>query len=167
MHVLEPLNITSLGFGPPSRLFGHGPRVRLGSLMLGKGVPAPPGDIRSDNPPLLTPAGRMHLTMADWASFQRVFLNEGRPLLSVESFRHLLVIPDRRRHSMAMGWVSAKGLGGSYGMQGSNTRWAATAIIDADSTRTAIIVANDGRTRILQRSAALAVTMLQPHRQRD
>ena len=109
----------------------------------------------------------MHLTLADWASFQRVFLNEGLPLLSADSVRRLLELPEDDPRSMAMGWASTQADGASYGMQGSNTMWAATALLDIDKGRAAMVVANDGRTRVLQRSAVLAADILQLRRAQD
>ena len=161
VHVLEPLGIDSLGFGPPPLVCGHGPKIRLGPLLLGRGAPAPTDEARSDNPTLFNPAGRMHLTIADWATFQRVFLNEGRPLLAAETVRHLLTPPPDDPTSMAMGWAPAHRLDGvSYGMQGSNTMWAATALIDDERARTAMVVVNDGRSKVLQGSAMLAARLL-------
>lgn len=160
VHVLDPLGIESLGFGPPPSVCGHGSRLRLGPLTVGKGAAAPPDDVRSDNPTLFTPAGRMHLTIDDWARFHRVFLREGAPLLSADTVRHLLAVPEDDRRSMSMGWASAEAIGARYGMQGSNTMWAATALIDATMSRTAMVVTNDGRSRLLRRSAELASRLL-------
>ena len=113
---------------------------------------------------MLTPAGRLHLTLADWAKLQQLFLNQGHDLLEPASIERLLTLPAGEGRGMAMGWASAGNLdGASYGMQGSNTFWAATAIIDADFKRTVMVVANDGRTRLLRQSAQLAASILQSH----
>jgi CubicO group peptidase (beta-lactamase class C family) len=158
---LEPLGITSAGFGPPPDIWGHKPKLRIGSLVAGRGSPVEPGSLRSDNPALMTPAGRLHLTLADWAKFQQLFLNHGHGLLKATTIDHLINIPPGKGRGMAMGWAPTSSLSeASYGMQGSNTLWAATALIDADSERTAMIVANDGRTRLLHRSAQLAASIL-------
>ncbi|MEA2001278.1 MAG: serine hydrolase [Actinomycetota bacterium] len=164
INLLEPLGITSAGFGPPPDIWGHRPRFQLGSLTIGRGSPAEPGSPRSDNPAVLTPAGRLHLTLADWAKFQQLFLNQGHDLLKPATIEHLLTLPADKSRGMAMGWASAANLdGASYGMQGSNTLWAATAIIDANLDRTAMVVANDGRTRLLSQSAQLAASILRSH----
>jgi CubicO group peptidase (beta-lactamase class C family) len=163
-YVFEPLGVTSAGFGPPPAIHGHQSRVQLGGLVAGRGAPADPGGERSDNPAVMTPAGRLHLTLADWARFQRVFLRAGEPLLQESTVKHLLRLPEggRTNKTMAMGWAPAAGLdGASYGMQGSNTRWSASAIIDAAFERTAMVVANDGRTRVLMGSARLAAQLLE------
>lgn len=91
-----------------------------------------------------------------------VFLNQGGDLLEPGSVERLLALPPGKGRGMAMGWAPAVGLDGpSFGMQGSNTLWAATALIDSDFKRTLMVVANDGRTRILRRSAQLAANILQ------
>lgn len=68
-HVLEPLGITSGSFGPPPGLWGHAGRLLplgpLGALDIGRGGPADPGDVESDNPAVMAPAGRLHLTLED------------------------------------------------------------------------------------------------------
>lgn len=159
-YVFEPLGMHSVGFGAPAQVRGHRSRFRLGPVAAGAGSAVEPGEVNSDNPPLLTPAGRMHLSIGDWATFQRLFLHGGRPLISAQSHEYILQIPADPKLPMAMGWVSGEGLGGSYGMQGSNTLWSATAVINSDMTRTALVVANDGRTKVLRRSATLAARLL-------
>lgn len=60
-----------------------------------------------------------------------------------------------------MGWASAMQLDGvGLGMQGSNTMWSAAALMTADRERAALVVVNDGRTRILTASAYLAHRLL-------
>jgi CubicO group peptidase (beta-lactamase class C family) len=63
-HVLRPLEIRSAGFGAPGTLgkvdqpLGHN----------GKGQAVEPNP-RADNPPVMGPAGRLHLSLPDWAIF--------------------------------------------------------------------------------------------------
>ena len=161
IHLLDPLEIRSAGWGPPPHIWGHAGRHGFGGLVVGKGAPAEPDDVRSDNPPVMSPAGRLHLTLADWARFQQLFLAEGLGLLDPATVARLLHAPAGKGAGMAMGWAPAAALGkASYGMQGSNTFWVATALIDADLQRTAIVVTNDGRTRVLRRTAQLALDLL-------
>ncbi|MEL7206773.1 MAG: serine hydrolase domain-containing protein [Actinomycetota bacterium] len=166
-ELAEPLGMRSLGFGPPPRLCGHRRSLQLGPIGLGGRTTASPGAGDSDNPPLYTPAGRMHLTIADWAAFQGLFLNRGAPLLGPASIEHLINIPGSGKGpSMAMGWASAEQIGASLGMQGSNTLWVATALIDRDRSRSAMVITNDGNPRLLRRTAELAARLLglQPRR---
>jgi len=161
-HLLEPLGITSAGFGPPPDIWGHKQKTRFGRVSVGRGAPSAPEDIRSDNPAVYTPAGRLHLTLADWARFQQLFLGKGGSLLTPATIDHLLTEPIAKDKGMTMGWGEAPKIGGaSYAMQGSNTFWVATAIVDAASERTAMVVVNDGRTRLLRKTAELAIEILQ------
>lgn len=40
VHVLEPLGIDSLGYGPPPTVCGHGSRLQLGPIAIGSAAPA-------------------------------------------------------------------------------------------------------------------------------
>jgi CubicO group peptidase (beta-lactamase class C family) len=160
-HVWEPLGITTFGVGPPPNIWGHRPRIQLGGLLVGRGTPADPGATRSDNPPVLNSAGRFHLTLRDWATLQRAFLTPGL-LVRAESIERLLTVPNGGDRGMAMGWAPTRNSEvAAFGQQGSNTMWAATALLSSDRTRTAMVVANDGRTRVLGKQARLAQTILE------
>ena len=160
-HVLEPLEITTADFGPPADVWGHPARVQFGGLGLLRGPAVDPADPYSDNPAVLSSAGTLHMSMADWARFVRIFLLGGSDLLSPDTVDHLLPMPDRYYLTMAMGWMRATHLSGvSYAMQGSNTMWSATAIIDDDRQRAALVACNDGRNRVLNRSVRLAAQLL-------
>ena len=158
--LLDPLGITSAGVGPPPLVWGHHPRAQVGSLVVGRGAPADPRSASADNPSVLTPAGRLHLSLADWGAFQRIFLTGGGDLLAPASVERLLTGPPGAAPGMTMGWAPAREADLSFGQQGSNGLWSATALVDADRRRTAMVVVNDGRTRVLVRSARLAAALL-------
>ncbi len=159
--LLQPLGITSLGFGPPPRIWGHKARWRLGSVGLFCGAPADPSSAYSDNPAMLSSAGTLHLGMADWAKFLRLFVTEGGGVLQAQSIETLLAIPDNPQARMSMGWASVKDLPGvSFAMQGSNTMWVATALLDAERQRASFMVCNDGRSRLLGASVNFAAQLL-------
>lgn len=74
--------------------------------------------------------------------------------------------PGRVRYSN-LGWVHADaraerllGTAVSLGQQGSNRRWAATALLSSGRRRAALAVANDGRSRALTATARLAAGAL-------
>lgn len=164
-HVLEPLGITSGGSGPPSQVWGHGGRMLalgpLGFVDLGRGGPADPASVRSDNPAVMSPAGRLHLTLEDWARFQLVFLTQGGDFLRPETVERLLTTAPGRGQRQALGWAPVRGVAGvSWGQQGSNTFWVATALIDTARERTAMLVCNEGRARVLTQSPKLAIKLL-------
>jgi D-alanyl-D-alanine carboxypeptidase len=160
-ELLEPLGVTTAGFGPPPRISGHRPRLQMGSLLLGRGSPLDPSDRRGDNPVLITPAGRLHLSLPDWARSQRLFL-DGAGLLGPSSLQRLLELPADGA-GMAMGWADAARVAGcALGMQGSNTAWSASALMTENRRRIVHVVANDGRTRTLLATLELAATLTGP-----
>jgi D-alanyl-D-alanine carboxypeptidase len=160
-YIYQPLGITSGGFGPPPHIWGHKPRLRIGPLAIGKGAPADPADTYSDNPAVMNSAGRLHFTLADWGRFNRAFLPSGSHLLQARSIEHLLKVPYGRGAPIAMGWARATALADvSYGMQGSNSMWSATAPMNDARTNTALVVCNDGRSCVLQVTFALAAAIL-------
>ena len=162
-HVLEPLGITSVGYGPPPIVWGHRARVQLAGLGLFIGKPADPQSARSDNPRMLSSAGTLHLTIADWAKFLSLFINDGGDLLQPETIDFLLKYSEGSGAKMAKGWVKAEGIKGvSFGMQGSNTMWSAAALLNEKRTRLSLVVSNDGRTCIVSQTALLAANLLNP-----
>ena len=133
----------------------------IGDFGLLAGPPADPSDRFSDNPAVLSSAGTMHITVADWAKFVRVFLLGGSDLLSEVTVDHVLSTPYGGKYGMAMGWRGIGTLPGvGYAMQGSNTMWSATAFIDDERRRAVLVACNDGRNRVLNGSARLAASLL-------
>jgi hypothetical protein len=133
----------------------------LGLVDLGRVGPADPTNVRSDNPAVITPAGRMHLGLEDWARFHRVFLTDGGDFLRPETIERLVTPPPGRGPRMSPGWapMPAK-TGASFAQQGSNTFWVATAVVDGARERTALIVCNEGRARLLRKTPELALQLL-------
>ncbi len=156
-HLLTPLGITTVGFGAPPAIWGHG-----SSSPDDQDAPPPPVDPAgiADNPAFITPAGRFHVTIADWSRFQRLFLTGADDaVLTADSVRRLLTVPPDG--ALAMGWAPVRGVPGvSYGQQGSNTLWFATALLDGDRRRSAMVIVNDGRTAMQTHTAKLAIELL-------
>ncbi|MGF1665161.1 MAG: serine hydrolase domain-containing protein [Acidimicrobiia bacterium] len=155
-RVFRPLGMRSADFGPPPRIRGHHPRFRLPIIMVGRGEAAPPDEAGSDNPPIITPAGRFHMNLADWGRFQHMILSGGGDLLRNETVDRMLTVNGK----MAMGWARARFDGFSIGMQGSNTMWSATVLLADDRSAAAMVVANDGRNLTLSRSLRFAHRLL-------
>lgn len=164
-HIFAPLGIASGGFGPPPELWGHEARVlalgALGLVRLGRGNPADPSRVESDNPAVMSPAGRMHLTLEDWAKFHRLFLTDGGGYLRPPTIERILTPAAGKGQRQALGWAPVRGkVDASFGQQGSNLNWVATAIIDGARERTAMVVCNDGRLSLLRATARLALRLL-------
>lgn len=165
-EVLAPLGITSVGFGAPTGPHPWGHRSRWHGV--GRGEPVDPGtperpDVHADNPPVMGPAGRIHLTLRDWARFIRIFLTDGGPLLSRASITTLITPPEGKGQKQGMGWAVPPGKLAdvvAVGQQGSNTFWVATALIASSWDRAALVVCNDGRGRMLAVTGHLAVGLL-------
>jgi CubicO group peptidase (beta-lactamase class C family) len=66
-RIAEPLGMTTVGFGPPSRATG-------GAAPVGHDESGAVKDI--DNPQAIAPAGTMHCSMEDWARFIAVHLGQ-------------------------------------------------------------------------------------------
>jgi len=100
-------------------------------------------------------------SLADRIRLQTVFLDQPDEFLSRATMDRLLAPPTGRGPPMAMGWVHAR-IGGRpvLAMQGSNTLWAATAVMDAARRCMAVLIANDGRSRVLSAEARLASRLI-------
>ena len=160
-RVLEPLGITSAGYGPPPVVWGHAPKVLLGGLALFKGKPAAPSESNSDNPPVLSSAGTLHLNCKDWAKILSLFLVDNKHgIVENHIIERILNAPQNKAARMSMGWAPVEYDGLSYAAQGSNLRWSATALMDDVRQRIAIVVCKDGRSRVLRQSVSLGNRLL-------
>lgn len=169
-EVMRPLGITSAGFGPPGpqQPWGHRARWSILGISLGRGPATDPTSTSlthpPDNPPVLSPAGRLHLHLHDWAKFIRTFLDVPDPLLSTESLHLLTTPPPGVATEQGMGWwVPPRGPlhdRAAYTQQGSNARWVATAMVRPDRSVAALVACNDGRTRMLTSTLRLAMDLL-------
>jgi len=160
-HILEPLCITSVGYGPPPHVCGHKSALRLGNLALFTGKPAEPENPKSDNPRAFSSAGTLHINPIDWTKLLSVFLQNDTNLMKSQTIASLLQPPEGKGLQMAKGWAEFAGIEGAHmGMQGSNTMWSATAVMNKDRTRMSFLLCNDGRTSVLNASALFAAKLL-------
>ncbi|MDE0231242.1 MAG: serine hydrolase [bacterium] len=160
-YILKPLGAT-VGFGAPEEVCGHRARVTLSGMGLFKGPPIGPDDPKSDNPQVYSSAGCLSLSLGAWSTLMQIFLSGShRKLLQEESLKTIFHSPAQSGRSVAMGWMQptpSKGI--PYVMQGSNTLWAATSMLALDRRKGVLVVCNDGRTRVLNRSIPLAAFLL-------
>ncbi|MFK7893974.1 MAG: serine hydrolase domain-containing protein [Granulosicoccus sp.] len=160
-NVLDPLGIRSAGYGPPPEVWGHASRVMFSGKALFRGKPADPTESQSDNPPVMSSAGTLHLNCADWARLLQLFQCESHlGIIDDDIIERVLYLPQHKGARMAMGWAPADLEGVSFGAQGSNTLWSATALMDNARQRVAIVVCNDGRSSVLRQGAYLAQRLL-------
>lgn len=151
-----PLGMTASGFGAPP---GDGP---WGHQAGPSGpIPIDPRGI-ADNPAVLGPAGRVNVTMGDYARFLALFLSRGRPLISSGSMTHLLA-PSGPGAAYAGGWALSAAGDATAGSpilthEGSNTFWYAITVIDRNRGIADAAVVNEAGER--GRKAALSMLRL-------
>lgn len=144
--LFAPLHMGSAGFGAPGNAeamnepWGH-------TIKGGRITPVRPGR-RADNPVAIAPAGRVHASMADWASFTALHLigHQGKgSLLKPESFvkMHAPV------GDYAMGWrVLHRPWGGQVLTHaGSNTMWYCVVWIAPEKNFAVLAATNAGGDR--------------------
>jgi CubicO group peptidase (beta-lactamase class C family) len=141
-HLFAPLGMNRAGFGPPT---GDAPIGHVRDLF---GRLQPTG---VDNPPALGPAGTVHLPLADWAKFVRVFIDPDQSFLSAESMRRLITpatgteiaSPDGRAE-YALGWATmdVPDAGRVLTHDGSDTAWLAHAVLVPEKGVGLLVVTN-------------------------
>lgn len=144
-EVFTPLALTSAGFGPPKSPNDTLPEPRGHRLYLGVKVAAEDDD---DNTPIMGPAGSVHMTLADLATYAnehlRGHLGDGK-LLTAETYQRLHT---PRLHNYACGWGILEGSSISplkiYWHNGANTLWYALVVFIPERNMVVAITSNDG-----------------------
>jgi len=138
-EVFEPLGIDDFGFGAPgSTDIVDQPRGHRGGLF--GGLTSQTG-AEGDNPPVLGPAGTLHISLPDYALYLQAHIDGGRGVesdfLTAESWDILLTQPFDTPY--AMGW----GLGSDeLQHSGSNTLWVMHTAVVPEQDFGAIVVMN-------------------------
>jgi len=151
--VFAPLGITRFGFGPP----GSDPGAAEPGQPRGHradGTPVEPGP-KADNPPAITPAGRVHITLEDWAKFVSAHAGRG-PLLKPRTWDELHTQAAPGPDGYAMGWVTthrpwavnARDPGpakdAALWHNGSNTTWYCVTWFSPDRRLAVMVATNSG-----------------------
>lgn len=141
-ELFEPLRMAGAGFGPPEE--GKAP---CGHHANGK----PAGFAAfADNPAAISPAGRIHAPIGDWAKFIALHLdaeNQRARFLEPDSFRRLHAPGSGAGESYAMGWLVGERpwAGGRVLMHsGSNTMWFCTVWIAPEKDIAFLVATNQG-----------------------
>ena len=135
-EVFAPLGMKTAGFGPPP-LPGPVGHVRRGNRWRAR----PPGPW-ADNPGLYGPAGRVHLSLTDWARFAAVHLEAGPPGYLPAALVREMQRRGARGH--AAGWERGTMADGAPFLRhvGSNTMWFADMVLVPEARIGAAIVCN-------------------------
>lgn len=126
-ELFEPLGITTGGFGAPEgdQPWGH-------QTLAGVMTPLDPG-LKPDNPPLMGPAGTVHMSLPDYARFLRLFLTGGDGVLNRSTIEALGTPGAGAGRAYALGWAVEQmewAAGPVLLHEGSNTLWQAIALLD-------------------------------------
>ncbi len=142
-RLFEPLDITTGGFGAP----GTPDRNDEPRGHRADGTPVEPGP-GADNPVAIAPAGRVHMTIGDWAKYVGLHLEGARGryrLLSEGSFKKLHTAPVGFEY--AMGWIVADrawAKGRVLTHAGSNTMWYCVAWVAPEVDLATLVCSNLG-----------------------
>lgn len=127
------------GFGPPpgDQPQGHRRRWFGGLVPVGQGLDG-------DNPLALGPAGTVHVSLAGWARFVRLFLTDGAGLLSPQSVEKLTTPWPEGTGDYALGWGVMRDEAGTVMLShaGSNTYWLAQVVIVPAEDVAVLVVTN-------------------------
>ena len=133
-ELFGPLGLASAGFGAPAHDI-HGGGNAWGHRWAGgqTHTPVDPADPGADNPAALGPAGTAHMTLADYATWLRVFVNDGGGWLKPESVAILSDPGAGQGQPYALGWIAPPAIPWAHGPalmhEGSNTLWHAVAAV--------------------------------------
>jgi CubicO group peptidase (beta-lactamase class C family) len=151
-EVLEPLKLSSAGFGSPGSAGAvtqpRGHRSGMPSAAAGAAAPSlfpvEPG-LFADNPPFLGPAGTLHMSIADLARWGQEHLRGERGqdgLLKAATFKTLHT-PFSNNAPYGLGWVvQLNTTSRVIWHNGSNTMWYAIVAFEPESDRGVVIVTN-------------------------
>lgn len=132
-EVFTPLGLTSAGFGAPAQNVKGGANAWGHEGEGADRVAMNPADPGSDNPLALGPAGTAHMSLADYATWLKVFLTDGGGWLRPESIAALSTPGAGADTPYAGGWIvppHAPWASGPVLMhEGSNTLWHAVAAV--------------------------------------
>jgi CubicO group peptidase (beta-lactamase class C family) len=134
-HVFQPLKLTSAGFGAPgskgpiTQPIGH---VPLGGALFAQTLDQP----ITDNPVVLGPAGRVHMSLDDVLTYLAAH-RDGTSLLKPESWKTLHTPPFGGDY--AMGWVVRPD---GLWHNGSNTMWMANVLFNSATGVAAVAATN-------------------------
>lgn len=108
-ELFTPLGLTSAGFGAPTgqQPWGHqilGPKI----------LPVSPSGV-ADDPAVFGPAARVHMSLADYAAFVRLFLVGGGDYLTQDSLRRLVNPRSDTGDGPALGWMVSSERGWAKG----------------------------------------------------
>lgn len=161
-RLFVPLGLKTAGFGAP----GDPRRVDQPWGHTGSGtslVPVPPGPT-ADNPPAVTPAGRVHLSIADFARYAAWHAGgaaKNGKMLTEASFAKLHTPPPGADYAMGWGIGEFSGSGGKVLMhEGSNTMWLAVIWVVPAKNSAFVVATNSVGTEAEQGTEEVILSLI-------
>ena len=154
-EVFVPLGLGSAGFGAPGEAGAMDqPRGHRGGMFGGLNA-VEPGPM-ADNPPVLGPAGTVHISLQDLSDYLDVVMagvrGEETDFLSAESWQRLVTPPFGGDY--ALGWGARND---QLMHAGSNTMWFVQIVIEPGADAGAVVAFNDARINRLRPVMAEAI----------
>jgi D-alanyl-D-alanine carboxypeptidase len=148
-QVLTPLGITHFGFGAPGSPGAlDQPRGHQSRLFRSYRAVEPGPD--ADNPPVLGPAGTLHISIVDWMRFAQDQLKGetgGGKLLTSATYQRLHTPLSGSVYALGWGVITVKGGIKSIQHAGSNGSWLALVSLLPSCNALMVFTANDGTSR--------------------
>lgn len=139
-HLFEPLQLSTAGFGAPGQKGKTDQPVGHAKDPSSEGRQAYPiGGLVTDNPVVLGPAGRVHMSLQDLLRYLSAH-RDRTGFLRPETWTILHTPPFAGEY--AMGWIVRSN--GALSHAGSNTLWYAEVLVDAATGVVAAAACNDG-----------------------
>jgi CubicO group peptidase (beta-lactamase class C family) len=156
-EVFAPLRLTSAGFGTPGKGLRDDLAQPWGHQAGDSGlIPLPPDELLADNPPVIAPAGTIHMSLPDLARYVAMHLSQGatpRGYLKPETVRFMHAPRPGKKVALnwflspAFGWFTSPADANDIYRpmlwhDGSNIAWYACVLIVPDEGRGLAFVSN-------------------------
>ena len=160
-EIFAPLGITTAGFGPPGtpgtpdQPWGHNTGI-LGWRSYDPGSPA------ADNPPVLDPAGRVHISLEEYVLFIADQLAGARGadgLLKAATYATLHTSISDANYGLGWGVIQSAGGEKLLTHDGSNTMWYTSLILKPEKNEALVVVTN-GVKRSQNKGVQSAIELL-------
>lgn len=162
-RLFEPLGMKSVGFGAPGDASGGKIDQPRGHRQDGEAWSAvPPGPL-ADNPPAISPAGTMHMSLVDWSRFVALHLDAGagRPrLVKADSFARMHKPAESGAPSFGWGKLTRPWGGNVLTHAGSNTMWFCVVWAAPEKGLAVLVVSNAGGDAVAKACDGVAGAVL-------
>lgn len=167
-EIFAKLGMDSAGFGHPAdpKMTDHPDQPWPHTLKAGKVSVITPGPL-SDNPDVITPAGRVHCSIEDWAKFvdvERRHMNGEHVLVSPDTASHLHSMPPVGNYMGGWILVERPWAGGmAYNHAGSNTVNFCVAWVAPKKNFVSLVMTNIGGDEVFPTLDGVIAASIQKH----